>query len=54
MDFVVRRQSEQIGRNFVDNHPDADSENGENNKKSNEFYDYRKWEWGHLRVCIHL
>lgn len=38
MDFVIRRQSEQI-----------DSESDENSN-SDENYDYKKWEWGYLRV----
>lgn len=38
MDFVIRRQSEQI-----DNESDENSNSDEN-------YDYKKWEWGYLRV----
>lgn len=49
MDLIVRRQSEQVGKKFVHS-PDGNSEDGDNNKKCKEFYDCRKWEWGHLRV----
>lgn len=40
MDFVIRRQSEQI-----DNECDG-------NSSSDDQYDYKKWEWGYLRVCL--
>lgn len=38
MDNVIRRQSEQLDNNYRDNN-DSDAN-----------YDYRKWEWGYLRV----
>lgn len=38
MDNVIRRQSEQIDNNYSDKN-DSDAN-----------YDYRKWEWGYLRV----
>lgn len=38
MDNVIRRQSEQLDNNYS------------NNKDSDANYDYRKWEWGYLRV----
>lgn len=40
MDNVIRRQSEQIDSNYNDNN-DSDAN-----------YDYRKWEWGYLRVRL--
>lgn len=40
MDNVIRRQSEQLDNNYNDkNESDAN-------------YDYRKWEWGYLRVRL--
>lgn len=38
MDFVIRRQSEQIDSKY------------DENKNSDENYDYKSWEWGYLRV----
>lgn len=38
MDNVIRRQSEQLDNNYSD----------QNDSDAN--YDYRKWEWGYLRV----
>lgn len=40
MDFVIRRQSEQM-----DNECDG-------NGNTDEQFDYKKWEWGYLRVNI--
>lgn len=40
MDFVIRRQSEKIDSNY----------NEELNNTAEDDYDYRKWEWGYLRV----
>lgn len=40
MDFVIRRQSEKIDSNY----------NDELARNAEDSYDYRKWEWGYLRV----
>lgn len=53
MDLVVRRQSEQLNRrHFSESIDDDDDDNDKpnNNKKFREIYDYRRWEWGNLRV----
>lgn len=42
MDFVIRRQSEKIDSNY----------NEDLNNSAEDDYDYRKWEWGYLRVRI--
>lgn len=42
MDFVIRRQSEKIDSNY----------NDELAANAEDSYDYRKWEWGYLRVGI--
>lgn len=55
MDLVVRRQSEQLNRrHFSESLDDDDDDNNgkPNNKKFREIYDYRRWEWGNLRVSI--
>lgn len=44
MDFVIRRQSEKIDSNY----------NEDLNNSAEDDYDYRKWEWGYLRVRIAL
>lgn len=57
MDLVVRRQSEQLHRRHfsesLDDDDDDDDNGKPNNKKFREIYDYRRWEWGNLRV-FHL
>lgn len=51
MDIVVRRQSEQLNRrHFSESMDDDDDNNKPNNKEFREIYDYRRWEWGNLRV----
>lgn len=40
MDFVIRRQSEKIESNY----------NEQEDSHADDNYDYRKWEWGYLRV----
>lgn len=49
MDLVVRRQSEQLGRHFSESCDDDDDEKP-NKREFREVYDYRRWEWGNLRV----
>lgn len=44
MDFVIRRQSEKIDSNY----------NEDLNNSAEDDYDYRKWEWGFLRVKFAL
>lgn len=50
MDLFVRRQSEQLGRHFSESYDDEDDNDRSNKKKFREIYDYRRWEWGNLRV----
>lgn len=52
MDLVVRRQSERTNRrrHFSDSMDDDDTSDKPNNEKFREIYDYRRWEWGNLRV----
>lgn len=51
MDIVVRRQSEQLNRRHFSESMDDDDDNDKSkNKESREIYDYRRWEWGNLRV----
>lgn len=51
MDIVVRRQSEQLNRrHFSESMDDDDNNDKSKNKESREIYDYRRWEWGNLRV----
>lgn len=40
MDFVIRRQSEKIDNSY----------NSESTDQPDKNYDYRNWEWLHLRV----
>lgn len=55
MDIVVRRQSEQLNRrHFSESMEDDDDNDKPNNKKFREIYDYRRWEWGNLRVIFSL
>lgn len=54
MDLVVRRQSEQLNRQNFSESIDDDDNNTDNNRpndrKYREIYEYRRWEWGNLRV----
>lgn len=50
MDLFVRRQSEHLGRHFSESYDDNDENDRSNKKKFREIYDYRRWEWGNLRV----
>lgn len=53
MDLVVRRQSEQLNRqHFSESKDDDDDNNKPNSRKYREIYEYRRWEWGNLRVGI--
>lgn len=55
MDIVVRRQSEQLNRrHFSESMEDDDDTDKPNNKKFREIYDYRRWEWGNLRVILSI
>lgn len=49
MDLVVRRQSQQVGRHSSESYDDDENERT-NRKKFREIHDYRRWEWGNLRV----
>lgn len=49
MDIVVRRQSEQLGRHLSGQYDDSGSDEIYA-KKSDDFFDIKKWEWGQLRV----
>lgn len=49
MDLVVRRQSQHVGRHFSESYDDDENERS-NRKKFREIHDYRRWEWGNLRV----
>lgn len=53
MDLVVRRQSEQLNRrHFSESMDDDDNNNNKpHSRKFREIYEYRRWEWGNLRVC---
>lgn len=42
MDFVIRRQSEKIDSNYSEEIDQTDRN-----------YDYRNWEWLHLRVSVY-
>lgn len=52
MDLVVRRQSEQLGRNFSETISEDDEDGSNKAKQVREISDYRRWEWGNLRVNI--
>lgn len=53
MDLVVRRQSQQLGIRHISESYDDDENERSNRKKFREIYDYRRWEWGNLRVSLH-
>lgn len=42
MDYFIRRESEQINNNYDDN------------SNVDETYNYKKWEWGYLRVSLYI
>lgn len=50
MDLVVRRQSERTNRRHFSESMDDNASDKPNNDKFREIYDYRRWEWGNLRV----
>lgn len=51
MDLFVRRQSTKLNRQTTD--PCDDDEDDQSNEKAcRDSFDYRRWEWGNLRVII--
>lgn len=55
MDFVVRRQSEQLNRrHFTGPLGEDDDNNKPNNTEFREIDDNRRWEWSNLRVNLHF
>lgn len=54
MDLVVRRQSEQLNRRHFSESMDDDDNDKPNSRKFREIYEYRRWEWGNLRVRTDL
>lgn len=51
MDLFVRRQSHQVNQQPTD--PSDDIEDADQTEKAcRDIYDYRRWEWGNLRVIF--
>lgn len=52
MDLFVRRQSHQVNQQPTDPTDETEDADQSTEKACREIYDYRRWEWGNLRVIF--
>lgn len=52
MDLFVRRQSHQVNQQPTDPSDDNEDASQSTEKACRDIYDYRRWEWGNLRVIL--